>query len=277
MLRRMFRSLRFRYNHLFRQSARFLQLRNVLGAGSAIRYLRLEEKLQIRSDGTLFLTSKYSNHPLMVRPGSSDLYVFNQVFVALEYSFVPNIPPDGLIIDAGANVGYTSCYFLSRFPDCRIIAIEPDSSNVKALRANLLPYGDRATVIQAALWSQDTELSFAKAPYRDGREWSRQVAARTAENGLVQCRGIALPSLISRFKLGRIDLLKVDIEGAEGEVFRSLTQEWLGITDCIAIEIHNDSEFGDCEAIFHAAVSTQEFEKHHAGELTICRRRSLPN
>jgi FkbM family methyltransferase len=272
MIKRILKILNSRVSHLHKQCIRLFQLQRPLGVKNAVRYLCKEESCQKLGSRPIYLRTKLADHPLMIRPGSSDFYVFNQIFVELEYKSVPEVPPGSLIVDAGANVGYSACYFLSRFADSKVIALEPDSCNAKALRENLTPYGDRAIVIEAALWSHDALLSFTPTPYRDGREWSRQVIQHTVADELNSCRAISLESLIVQHHLSRIEILKVDIEGAEGEVFSNGTERWLEHVNAIVIELHNDSMYGDCEAIFHQAVPDSEFRKHRSGELTICER-----
>lgn len=81
--------------------------------------------------------------PIFYRPGTSDLDVYTQVFDTLEYRCLDHVISPGLIIDCGANVGFTSAYLLSRHPSARVIAVEPDASNYLALRANLAQFGVR--------------------------------------------------------------------------------------------------------------------------------------
>ena len=64
---------------------------------------------------------------------------------------------------------------------------------------------------------------------------------------------LSLADLISEYDLGWIDLLKVDIEGAEKEVFSS-PSEWIGSVGAIAIELHDRFKTG-CARSFYAAVS----------------------
>lgn len=217
------------------------------------------------------LASRWAKHPLAFRPDSSDLFVFHQIFIEREYSCFDDLPCSGLIIDCGANVGYSSAYFLSRFPDCSVIAVEPDEKNFEVLRRNLEPYGDRARAIRAAVWSHPSWLKLSDAKYRDGLEWSRQV---------VECDSMD-PSAIPAVDIGsllreslheRISLLKVDIEGAEAVVFASNVESWIGRVDNIAIEIHDDTKFGDARGVFMSAISGRGFSMTHAGELTVCRR-----
>ncbi|MEB3259776.1 MAG: FkbM family methyltransferase, partial [Cyanobacteriota bacterium] len=61
--------------------------------------------------------------------------------------------------------------------------------------------------------------------------------------------------------------------GAEIVVFSHPEhQQWLPLTDAMAIELHDDTSFGQATELFHAVVRDQDFQISHSGELTICRR-----
>jgi hypothetical protein len=64
-----------------------------------------------------------------------------------------------------------------------------------------------------------------------------------------------------------VDLLKVDIEGAELSVFGESAASWLHRVHNISIELHGK----DCEEVFFAALKDFDYELGHFGELTICR------
>lgn len=98
------------------------------------------------------------DHPLLFRPATSDLGIFNQIFVGREYAPLDVMETPRLVVDAGANVGYSSAYFLSRFPTVQIIALEPDPGNAELCRRNLAPYGDRARVLVRAVWPHTDTL-----------------------------------------------------------------------------------------------------------------------
>ena len=66
---------------------------------------------------------KGSPHRIWVRPGTSDVQTFLQVLVGEEYDFAINDP--AAIIDAGANINSWSLWLRSKFPDARVIAVEP--------------------------------------------------------------------------------------------------------------------------------------------------------
>jgi len=210
--------------------------------------------------------------PLLVRADSSDYDVFMQIFAANEYACLLGAEGVDLIIDAGANVGYSSAYFLSHFPDCRVIAVEPDAANFAALQRNLAPYGERAQVFNCGIWSKTVPLTIDQRAYRDGRDWTRQVReCEPGESGEIQA--VTVGDLMRRAGRQRLSILKMDIEGAEAVVFADPShRDWLERTDTIAIELHDDSSFGPASALFHAAIGDQPFAISSSGELTICRR-----
>jgi FkbM family methyltransferase len=177
-----------------------------------------------------------------------------------------------LVLDCGANVGYSSAYFLSQSPSCHVMAIEPDPGNFAMLQRNLLAYGERAKLVRAGIWSHDTPLTISQAPFRDGQEWSIQVRpCETNEESDLQ--GVSIESILASSGFDKISLLKVDIEGAEVVLFGAKT-DWLERVDAIAIELHDDSHFGKATDIFNAAIDGRGFEVTHSGDLTLCRRPS---
>jgi FkbM family methyltransferase len=197
--------------------------------------------------------------------------VFDQIFLQQEYACLNDLSNVGLVIDCGANVGYSSAYFLSRFSQCCVIAIEPDPKNYSALQRNLAPYGTRVKLINAGIWSQTAQLVISQDKYRDGREWARQVR-ECGKGEKADIEGIDVGSILSEAGSERISLLKMDVEGAEAVVFSENYDSWLHRVDAIAIELHDDSVFGNASDVFSSAINGQGFELSRSGELTICRR-----
>ena len=76
------------------------------------------------------LTSRDLRHPVWCRPTTSDFHVFDQVFLEREFSALDDLTDVRWIIDGGANVGYASAWFLSRFPLARVAAVEPDPDGI---------------------------------------------------------------------------------------------------------------------------------------------------
>ena len=224
-----------------------------------------------RSEGNDRLRARRCAHPLYARPGSTDAYVFRQIFIEREYSCIDDLDDVRLVVDCGANVGYSSAYFLSRYPDAEVIAVEPDAGNYAMLQLNTAPYGDRISSRLAGVWSHAGTLAIRDGSFRKGREWTRQV--REAQAG--EANGIPavdVGTLLRESGHERISILKIDIEGAEAVVFSAGCEDWLAKVDTLVIELHDDTSFGDCSRVFAQAISGQDFAVSRAGELTVCRR-----
>lgn len=217
--------------------------------------------------------TRFARFPLVARRHTTDQRVFAQIFVEREYTSVDDWENIQVVVDCGANVGYSSAYFLTAFPESQVIALEPDPDNYRILARNLEPYGERAVGFQAALWSRPGHLLLRESAYRNGGAWSRQVVEPApGEAGSVQA--IDILSLMERLRIPRISLLKVDIEGAEAVVFSERVGKWLPQVDAIVIELHDDSHFGPATPVFERAIAPEQFEVTRSGELTICRRHS---
>jgi FkbM family methyltransferase len=206
------------------------------------------------------LTSKHLKHPVFARNGSSDLNVFFQIFVEREYSCLDYVEDAKLIFDLGANVGYSSAYFLSRYPGCTVLAVEPDPHNFAVLRKNVEPYGDRCITLQAAVWHCARPLRFKHAPSK-GTEWAR--AVEIADVGEIV--SVTIPQLLDTMPFPRISILKIDIEGAERELFDA-DANWLQSVENIVIELHDSA----CSDAFMRAIGPFRPKISRSGELTCC-------
>lgn len=219
----------------------------------------------LRLERPVSLFSKYAKFPLRFRPNTSDHAVFFQVFVNLGYRCLDDARDVSLIIDCGANVGYTSAYLLTRFPTARVIAVEPDPENFTMLEMNLAGYGERYRAVRAAIWSHATGLVMAsKEP---GTEWSRSVKLANGDEA-ASLQATDIGSLLDQSGCPTISVLKIDIEGAETAVFSSNYESWLSKVDNLAIELHGQ----EAVSIFEKAIASQHFKVSQCAELTVCTR-----
>jgi FkbM family methyltransferase len=250
--------------------ARYRKLAAIIGPCAAIAYIRLT---RARKEGRALakLRPRGVAFPLLARPGSSDVRVFEQVFITLEYACLHKLQDVELIVDLGANVGYSSAYFLNWFRHASVIAVEPDAESFALLERNLRRYGGRVKTFRAGAWSHPARLSIRETPYRDGGAWTRQVQ-ECGPNDASDLQGIDVSTLLKRSGHERISLLKVDIEGAEAVVFGRNYESWIDKVEAIAIELHDDSVFGNASDAFFAAIGGLGFQVSRCGELTICRK-----
>jgi FkbM family methyltransferase len=226
-----------------------------------------------RSGRNLTLRARNSAYPLYARPGATDAFVFRQIFLEREYACIDDLENVHLVLDCGANVGYSAAYFLARYPEVNVVAVEPDEGNHSMLALNTAPYGTRITTLRAAVWSHPANLVIDDGLFRDGGEWTKQVReAHSGEANIIPA--VTVGTLLRESGHKRISILKVDIEGSEAVVFSEGYEDWLSRVDTIVIELHDDSAFGDCARIFHQAIAGQGFTVSRVGELTVCRRGS---
>jgi FkbM family methyltransferase len=217
--------------------------------------------LQFHSRNKLLrLTLPGYAHPIFLRSGTSDIPTFEQVFVSQEYDFrYPNASPR-LIIDAGANVGLATVFFAQRFPTARVLAVEPDRSNYELLVRNTQPY-PRVTPIRAALWPESVPLRIENP---NDSHWAFRVSeARAIDPSEV--RGVTLSELMAQAGTSMIDILKLDIEGAEKELFESKFEPWLDKVSVIVVELHDWLRAG-CSTAFYRAMTRLRFSQFMCGE-----------
>jgi FkbM family methyltransferase len=268
-----------RYSFYFQRISEIVQevdlLASSLGWIQAIVYsLQGLRQSLFNETGYHTLLSKCAQFPLVCRPETSDRDVFRQIFIEREYSCLDSISNVDLVIDCGANVGYSSAYFLTSFPKCKVICIEPDPLNFAVLQRNLAPYGERVKLLNAGVWSHSTGLKILTTPYRDGREWAVQVRECLPEEA-PEMQGIDIGTLLYESGLNEVSILKMDIEGAEAVVFSSNYESWLPQVKNIVIELHDDSSFGKASDIVMNAVSAyKSFDVSSSGELTVFKSRS---
>lgn len=207
--------------------------------------------------------------PIYLRLKTSDLATFKDIFVKGQYDFMPADPPR-IIIDAGANVGLTTLIFANRFPEARIIAVEPEPSNYGMLLKNTAPY-DNVLPIQAAIWNENAVVNILDPGLG---KWGFQVGAKgggEAESGL-QCRGVTIDSLMDEQGIDFIDILKMDIEGGEREVFGD-AGKWIDRVGLLTVELHDRLREGCTQSLDRA---TGKFKyKWRQGENVYCSSRQV--
>jgi FkbM family methyltransferase len=223
--------------------------------------VRLQIQKRLSRTRLRVLTSKKLQFPVLARSGTSDFMVFNQIFVQNEYSPLDRLEDVSFVIDCGANVGYSSTYFLSKYPQSFVMAIEPDEGNFDILMRNLQPYEKRSHAIQAAVWPYHETLRF-KERGQPGNEWGYSVEQANQEFGV---KSVTIPELVEISGFRRISILKVDIEGAELNLFKS-NFEWLDLVDNLVIELHG----AECSEVFFKAITSRGFRISTSGELTVC-------
>jgi FkbM family methyltransferase len=214
-----------------------------------------------------------SRTKVLLRLGSSDISVFNGIFRWLEYGWDLDRKPQ-TIIDGGAYIGLSAIYFTMRYPGVRIIAVEASEQNFDLLVRNTSAFPNIQPV-HAALWPQPGSLVLTDP---GTGLWGLQVKEAVSPDGAApgaageladSVRAITIGDIIREHSLDRIDLLKVDIEGAEKELF-SEPGPWLDQVDAICIELHDWFKVG-CTRTFFAAVADFDVEAWRGENVLVAR------
>lgn len=197
-------------------------------------------------------------HPIHVRPNGCDTANMRDVMRTRVYDRFPDEFDPVRIVDCGAFIGCSVVYFAERYPAASIVAIEPDAGNFSMLQRNAEPYRGRVELRHAGVWGPHA----GGLAYKGGSpDWARRYEATEAPS-------VGVVDLDTLWPDETIDLLKIDIEGAERHLFDG-QPEWLERTRAVVIELHG----ADCENKYHAAVG-KDFRTWREGELTFSIRES---
>jgi FkbM family methyltransferase len=197
---------------------------------------------------------------ILYRLGTSDFACFEQIFFEKQYQSAFKIEPL-TIVDAGANIGISVRYFATNYPRAEIWAIEPDASNFELLKKNCarLP---QAHLISAALWPTKEPIYLSD---KNAAKWEFEVTNVASVDSGKALNSVTIPEILAQIPSGRINLLKLDIEGAERELFQGNTEAWLSKVDVIVIELHDRFKKG-CSKSFYSAICKRDFHQEQVGE-----------
>jgi FkbM family methyltransferase len=222
--------------------------------------MRLYWKFRYGKTNELILSDL--RHPLYMKPNSIDNHSFYEIFLKEDYNLeLPFRNEDDLfIIDAGANVGFSAVFFANKFPNAKIIAIEPDTENFNWLLKNTFSY-DSIVPVNGAVWYQDIFMEIVDEGW--GTRGYMVNETKSKKDGSI--KGFSISSIMKEYGKNSIDILKMDIEGSEKEVFESNFEYWLPKTKCLIIELHDRMKPGCSSAVEHA-ISNYNFERFESGE-----------
>jgi FkbM family methyltransferase len=162
-----------------------------------------------------------------------------------------------IIVDAGANIGAASLWFLNKYPRAKVIAVEPEPSNLDVLLKNA-ENQQRLTVLPAAVGSCAGFATLEK----ENHGWATQT--------LRSSKGVRVITMDETFGLvsnGSPFIAKIDIEGFEDDLFRENLQ-WLDQVYCVFLEPHDWMLPGRMTSHnFQRAFAARHFEVFILGEV----------
>ena len=181
-----------------------------------------------------------------LRPGTTDAGIFEDFFLREPYGLPGGLKPK-LIIDGGANIGCSSVFFAQKYSGASIIALEPDAKNAALCAENTARY-KRVRVIQGALWPRDARIEI-ESPDVHNTEFR---VVETTREGPGSLPALTIPALLEMAGAERVDILKIDIEGGEYDLFAG-DAEWITRVDILIIEFHDRFRPG-CAREFYRAL-----------------------
>jgi FkbM family methyltransferase len=171
---------------------------------------------------------KKFKEPLFLRNNITDFYIFEEIYIDEPFKSLDFTPK--IIIDLGANIGLSTIYFKNRFPKSKVFSVEPEEKNFVMLLKNTSNYNN-IFIFKKGIWSKKANLKIINKNSNS----SAFIVKETSKKKTLE--GISLNDLCHKYKISKIDLLKIDIEGTEKEIL-SKNYEWLGKTKFIFIESH---------------------------------------
>ena len=203
----------------------------------------------------------------------SDYEVFDQIYNKEEYGIISSLLMNNVIdfgeqktmIDAGANIGLTSCYLIDKELFSNVYCIEPSIENFEILNYNLYSR-EQLSVIKKynkALAGKENLRFNLNNNFRSGKDWA--ISVEENNNGVVE--GITINEIIKENNIETITLLKIDIEGAERFIFDINSDvSFLRKVKIIAIEIHDEFNIRDS---INSIFKEYNFLIFESGELTV--------
>jgi len=159
----------------------------------------------------------------------SFIWQFKEIFAEELYKFKSK-SKEPLIYDCGANIGMSCLYFKKLYPNAKIKAFEADPKIVKILENNLKKNKiiDDVEIINSAVWIDYNGLEFASEGADGGSIYG--------DKNKVKVSSIRLKDWLEKEE--KIDMLKIDIEGAEYEVLKDC-KDSLSNVDNLFVEYHS--------------------------------------
>lgn len=234
--------------------SRFTNLKKQFGFWKAISFYR-----KIKSGNLVNLVIDDLARPFTLRNNPYDYATFEEVLLNKTYDISLSFTPQ-YIIDGGGNIGLTACYFATKYSGAIIVSIEPDSENFKMMQANCRQYTN-IKMMQNGVWKKNTNLKIADSYVGNNAFTVVETDYETPDT----LQAVTIQRIMELFDMPHIDILKLDIEGSEKEVFEENFEIWLPKTKVLIIELHDEMKKGCSRAVFNA-VNKYDFSFDIRGE-----------
>ncbi|MEW7290481.1 FkbM family methyltransferase [Aquimarina sp. 2304DJ70-9] len=221
-------------NKYFDEGMKTKMLRKIAGISNLKRNFSFFDSIKIsRALKKEKENIKLSNNAhIHLRKNTKDHETFDEVFIDNIYNLPLPIQPK-TIIDAGANIGLASLFFKMKYPNAAIALIEIDNGNLEMIRKNLKGQTN-ITIINKGLYNKNSYFKVF-----DPFNATNSFVIKESTKDDYDIESITIDQIISDHHWDEIDILKIDIEGAEKKLFESNYQYWLPKVNVLMIETHD--------------------------------------
>jgi FkbM family methyltransferase len=171
------------------------------------------------------------------------------------------------IVDCGANIGDETVRFRHFHPTARIIAVEAAEHNFDLLRRNFA-HDSRTTCLHNGIWPTAARLKLNPFTSNEGIS-VREVASSDASYDV---EAISIPDIMRNFSMEKIDILKLDLEGAEYKLFTEHIDDWIERVNVLIFECPDHERSGTVSALFRK-IAPMDFDCFVNGENLVLIRR----
>jgi len=222
---------------LKKEARHFLMISSYIRYGSLFQYY-------FKSAGKSLLRLKIRGimYPIFIRGKSKTdkgalKYVFHEKYG--QY----HLPPPGVelnnnstIVDLGTNIGLTVAHYKNLYPGALVIGYEMDHDNFLIAEKNCSKYKN-VYLYNEAVWVENGKVAYSKSATDDS--FSLSVISNKR---MTEVKSVTIAEIIRKHGLQKIDYLKMDIEGAEINIFKAEELGWMSYVNAVNIEIHQEEK-----------------------------------
>jgi FkbM family methyltransferase len=220
--------------------------RNLIKIVARSRSLRFTADILRQSPNSSLARLRWAGRDVFYRSGTADPFVIYQILLKggkkAEYYVPPTLRPK-VILDIGSNIGASIIYFRETFPDTQIFGFEPHPDTFRILEKNVSGL-NRVRIFNYGLGANRQRVAVKADDVNFGAFNTRGVFKdRGFPAATVECEVRRLDDVLRENGIAQVDLIKIDCEGAEADVFSSLPDAILNRCHWIVGEFHDHTGF----------------------------------
>lgn len=217
-------------------------------------------------------------HPVILRKNTLDKFIADEIFnhkcydismknsrMYQDYAEEYDVRLPQNIIDAGGNIGLASIFYANLYPKAQIVSVEPEEDNFCLLYENT-KYYPNIKIVNGAVWDKNTDLVISNREeviWDDGTKNAGKFRVGKEEiTGERKVPAFTIDHIIKKYNMDMVDILKMDVEGAEREIFNGDFEKWLPDIRILLLEHHDFYKYGATKAVFKA-ISNYNFTYMH--------------